>query len=92
MLKPMELPTVAEIDAASEFLRALAREHGLSNLRHGSEPGQIVVDVDPGRGYFDVVRFIDDVEDQLGFRSYVVVASAPAARPGRPIGSDTHVA
>lgn len=89
----MRRPTIEELDAASDMLVAVAREHGLTDVRHGREPGQLVVGAEPGRGYFDVVRFAAEVEGQLGFRPEVLAASAPAVEPGRPIGRpDTHAA
>jgi len=80
------------LDAAHELLERLAGEHGLSQLRHGDEFGEIVAVVAAGRGYFDVVAFEDAFEGRLGWRPDVVSAAAPGARPGRPVGATSHVA
>ena len=40
---------------STDLLGRLAHYHGLSNLRHGSEPGELVADVGGDRTYFDVV-------------------------------------
>lgn len=89
MIRPEE----RQLDAAQELLSRFAHERGLSNLRHGDGPGQVVVDVDAGRTYFDVVAFEDDVEGRMGWRPDAVPSGAPAARPGRPVGApETHAA
>jgi len=90
---PMTRPEPRELDAASDLLSRLAREHGLANLRHGADPGEIVADVDADRGYFAVVAFEDAVEGRLGWRPDVVPSDALGARPSGPIGAgDTHAA
>ena len=89
----MQRATIEQIDAASEMLATLAAEHGLSNVRHGDEAGQVVVDVAGDRDYLDVVAFMDDIEGRIGLRPDVLPSGAPAARPGRPVGSEqTHAA
>jgi hypothetical protein len=82
----MRRPTADELDTANEMLVAVAREHGLANLRHGEQPGELVVDVDDRRDYFDVA-FMDDVEGRVGFRPDVLSSGAPAACSGRSVGS-----
>jgi hypothetical protein len=44
-----------EVDAAAELLEQLVREHGLSDLRHGTAPGEVVADVEPDASLFDLV-------------------------------------
>ena len=85
-------PEPAQLDAAHELLARLAGEHGLSQLRHGDEFGEIVAVVADGRTYFDVVAFEDAVEGRLGWRPDVVSAAAPGARPGRAVGATSNVA
>jgi hypothetical protein len=80
-------PETADLDGASDLLARLAATHGLTNLRHGSESGEIVADVDQGRSYFDVVAFEVEVEGRLGWRPDVVPSGAPGARPGQPVGA-----
>ena len=89
----MTRPTAHDLDAASVLLNRLAREHGLSNLRHGADPGEIVADLEGERSYFAVIAFEDAVEGRVGWRPDAVPAGAPGARPGRLVGADgTHVA
>lgn len=86
-------PETNELDAAHELLAHFADKHGLVNLRHGDGLGQVIADVAAGRTYFDVVAFELDVEGRMGWRPDVVPSGAPAAKPGRPIGSaDTSAA
>jgi hypothetical protein len=82
----------SEIDAAQQLLERLASGHGLSNLRHGDEVGEIVADVQEGRSYFDVVAFEEEVEGRLGWRPNVVSSAAPGARPDRRVGAASNVA
>lgn len=89
----MVRPDEHELDAAHQLLSRFASEHGLSDLRHGERPGEVIARVDAGRTYFDVVAFEDDVEGRLGWRPDVVPSGAPDARPGRPIRAvGTHAA
>lgn len=88
----MVKPTEHELDAAHELLGRLASEHGLLNLRHGDEFGEVVADVSEGRSYFDVVAFEEAVEGRLGWRPNVVSSGAPGARPGRPVRAASNVA
>jgi len=83
----MVRPQPEQLDAAQSLLERLAGEHGLSQLRHGDEFGEVVAVVADGRTYFDVVAFEDAVEGRLGWRPEVVSAAAPGARPGRAIGA-----
>lgn len=88
-----ERPEAREMDAAHQLLAHFAAKHGLSNLRHGDGPGEVIVDVEEGRTYFDVVSFEDDVGGTFGWRPDVVPSGAPDANPGRPIGAaDTNAA
>ena len=88
-----ERPEAREMDAAHQLLVHLAAKHGLSNLRHGHVPGEVIVEVDAGRSYFDVVSFENDVQGTVGWRPDVVPSGAPDAKPGRPIGTaDTSAA
>jgi len=82
-------PEPAQVDAARALLERLAAVHGLSQLRHGDEFGEIVAVVAAGRTYFDVVAFEDAVEGRLGWRPDVVSAAAPGACPGRAVGATT---
>jgi hypothetical protein len=89
----MARPSARDLDAASVLLSRLAREHGLSNLRHGADPGEIVAELEDERSYFAVIAFEDAVEGHLGWRPDVVPAGAPGARPGRRGGAGgAHVA
>jgi hypothetical protein len=89
----MTRPEPRELDAASDLLSRLAREHGLASLRHGADPGEIIADVDADRGYFAVVAFEDAVEGRLGWRPDVVPSGARGACPAGQIGAgDTHTA
>jgi hypothetical protein len=89
----MTRPEPSELDAASDLLSRLAREHGLASLRHGADPGEIIADVDADRGYFAVVAFEDAVEGRLGWRPDVVPSGALGAHPAGQIGAgDTHTA
>jgi hypothetical protein len=88
----MTRPEAAQLDAAHELLERLAAEHGLANLRHGDEFGEVVADVADGRSYFDVVAFEEAVEGRLGWRPNVVSSASPGARPGRPVGAASNVA
>jgi hypothetical protein len=56
----MRRPELEELDLAADLLWRLTDEHGLSSLRLGSEPGELVADVAVDRTYFDVVAFEDD--------------------------------
>jgi len=85
----MVRPEPAQVDAARALLERLAAVHGLSQLRHGDEFGEIVAVVAEGRTYFDVVAFEDAVEGRVGWRPDVVSAAAPGARPGRAVGATT---
>lgn len=85
-------PEGEELDLAADLLGRLADEHGLSRLRHGSEPGELVADVGAERTYFDVVAFEDDVEARLGWRPAVVSSGAPGARPGSTLERQHHAA
>lgn len=88
----MTRPAQKELDAAHELLERLAAEHGLRNLRHGDEFGEVVAEVEEGRSYFDVVAFEEAVEGRLGWRPDVVPAGTPGARPGRPVRAASNVA
>ena len=88
----MRRPEPEELDLATGLLGRLAHDHGLSNLRHGSEPGELVADVGGDRTYFDVVAFEDDVEARLGWRPAVVPSGAAGARPGSKLERRTHAA
>lgn len=88
----MTRPDPTQLDTAAELLQRLAAEHGLSNLRHGDEFGEVIADVADGRSYFDVVTFEDAVEGRLGWRPNVVPSAASGARPGRPVGAASNVA
>ncbi len=88
----MRRPEPEELDLAADLLWRLADEHGLSGLRLGSEPGELVADVGVERTYFDVVGFEDDVEARLGWRPAVVPSGAPGARPGSSLERRTHAA
>jgi hypothetical protein len=88
----MTRPEQSAIDAAHQLLERLATGHGLCNLRHGDEVGEVVADVQESRSYFDVVAFEEDVEGRLGWRPNVVSSAAPGARPGRRIGAASNVA
>lgn len=88
----MTMPDATQLDAAAELLHRLAAEHGLSNLRHGDEFGEIVAEVADGRSYFDVVSFENAVEGRVGWRPNVVPSAASGARPGRPVGAASNVA
>lgn len=89
----LERPEAREVDAAHQLLAHFAVKHGLSNLRHGDGPGEVIVDVDVDRTYFDVVSFEDDVQGSVGWRPDVVPSGAPDAKPGRPVGTaDTNAA
>ena len=72
-------------------MERIAADHGLSNLRHGDEFGEVVADVADARSYFDVIAFEEAVEGRLGWRPNVVSAAAPGARPGRPVGAASNV-
>lgn len=85
-------PEPAELEAAAELLRRLAAEHGLSDLRLGAVPGQLVAAVAEDRTYFDVVAFQDEAESWLGWRPILVPASAPGARPGPTLGGHASAA
>lgn len=85
-------PELEDLDVAADLLWRLADEHGLSGLRFGSEPGEVVVDVGSDRTYFDVVAFEDDVEARLGWRPAVVSSGAPGARPGSRLERRIHAA
>lgn len=86
-------PSADELDAAAELLAQLAPTYGLSELRHGNEPGEVVATLADGRTYFDVVEYESAVEAHMGWRPDVTVTGAPGARPGRKIGSSaTHAA
>ena len=87
----MRRPETVQLDAAHELLERLAAVHGLSQLRHGDEFGEVVADVADGRSYFDVVAFEEAVEGRLGWRPNVVSSAAPGARPGRPVGAASNV-
>lgn len=66
-------------------LEALAAQHGLSNLRLGPAPGEIVVTVGRGRDGFDMADF--EIEAENVVRALVTVTSdrAPGAHSrGRP--------
>ena len=82
-----ERPEAREMDAAHQLLAHFAAKHGLTNLRHGDGPGEVIVDVEAGRTYFDVVSFEDDIQGTVGWRPDVVPSGAPDAKPGRPIGT-----
>lgn len=75
-------PDVEDLLGAAGLLGKLAASHGLSNLRLGDEPGEVVVDVAAERTYFDIVAFEDEVEARLGWRPTVTSSGAPGARPG----------
>lgn len=88
----MTRPRATQLDAAAELLARLALAHGLANLHHGDEFGEVVADVADGRSYFDVVAFEDAVEGRLGWRPNIVPSTASGARPGRPVGAARNVA
>jgi hypothetical protein len=88
----MMRPDRGQLDAAAELLSRLATEHGLSNLRHGDEFGEIVADVESDRTYFDIVAFEEAVEGRLGWRPDVVPSSASGAQPDRQVGAASNVA
>ncbi|MGH9071628.1 MAG: hypothetical protein ACRDX8_10800 [Acidimicrobiales bacterium] len=85
-------PEPGVLEAAAELLWRLAAEHGLSDLRLGAVPGQLVAAVAEDRTYFDIVAFQDEAESWLGWRPVLVPASAPGARPGAPLGGDVSAA
>ncbi|MGH9064934.1 MAG: hypothetical protein ACRD0L_13360 [Acidimicrobiales bacterium] len=85
-------PKRGELEAAADLLWRLAAEHGLSDLRLGESPGQLVAAVAEDRTYFNIVAFQDEVESWLGWRPMLVPASAPGARPGRPLGGHASAA
>lgn len=76
------------LDRFAPVLVDLAGRHGLSNLRHGG-PGTVVVDVAPGRSYFDLAEFEYEAEAVLDYDLFVVSSGAPAAGriTGEPLGT-----
>ena len=82
----MTRPSRKQIDAAAEMLAEVGAMRGLSNLRHGDLPGELIADVEEDRDYFDIVGFMDDVEGRVGFRPDVIPSEAPGADPRGPIG------
>jgi predicted nucleotidyltransferase len=73
---PYRRVTLAEIRAHKDAIAKLGRKYGVSNIRvFGSvargEADQdsdldLLIDVAPGHGYFDMAAFALDVEDILG--------------------------
>ena len=88
MLIVVEGPSASEFRAASSLLLKLAREHGLTDLRYGKDPGTLIASLEPGRTYFDVVRFERSIDGRLGWSPEVIVADAADARPGAPVRAD----
>lgn len=88
MIVLVERPSASELRAAASLLLKLAREHGLSELHYGEDPGTLVASLDRGRTYFDVVRFEQAIDGRLGWAPDVVLSDAPEARPGPPVRAD----
>lgn len=68
--------TLAEVRARKDSLMEIGRRYGISNVRvfgsvargeatQGSDL-DLLIDVEPGHGYFDMTAFALDVEDLLG--------------------------
>ena len=64
--------------AATPVCWKLAAQHGLSELRLGPAPGEIVVTVGRGRDGFDMADF--EIEAENVVRALVTVTSDRAAR------------
>lgn len=79
---PFRRVTLAEVRARKDSLAEIGRRYGVSNVRvFGSvargEASQdsdldLLIDVAPGHGYFDMAAFALDVEDLLGVFTQVV--------------------
>ncbi|MGH9063005.1 MAG: hypothetical protein ACRD0L_03360 [Acidimicrobiales bacterium] len=60
-----------ELRSASDQIKRLATRHGLLHVR-ATPSGVLVVDVEAGRSYVDLVRFEAEIEDLLERRVEVV--------------------
>jgi len=77
---------------AAELVEALARQHGLSEVRLGQHSGELVVTVADDRDYFDLVRFELELENLLRARMRLVSSGAPGARTRGPLRQDNAAA
>lgn len=86
---PKRAVRLAELHAHRQQIQAIADRYGVSNVRvFGSVARDtatadsdldLLVDVQPGRGYFDLAGFAIDVEDLLGV--FTQVATPNGLKP-----------
>jgi predicted nucleotidyltransferase len=86
---PTRAVRLAELRSHAEQIRAIASRYGIDNVRvFGSVARDtatadsdldLLVDVEPGRGYFDLAGFALDVEDLLGV--FTQVATPNGLKP-----------
>lgn len=74
--------TRAQISARAQALITLAPTYGLSQLRYGSDHGELVADVEPSRTYYDVARFESDAAALVGAAIRLIPATAPTVHAG----------
>jgi predicted nucleotidyltransferase len=82
--------TVAELRTRSAELQRIGERYGISNIRvfgsvargeaGGDSDLDLLVDVDSGRGYFDMAGFALDVEQLLGVYTEVATVAGLKAR------------
>lgn len=87
---PRRRVTVAELRAHREELARIGARYGISNIRvfgsvaRGEADGRsdldLLVEVAPGHGYFDMAGFALDVEDLLGVFTEVSTVNGLKAR------------
>ena len=66
---------------AAGLLAELAARHGVTSLRLGADPAELVVTLEQGRTYFDLAGFEAEAETRLRHRLSVTSAGAPGAQP-----------
>jgi predicted nucleotidyltransferase len=87
---PTRAIRLAELQSHAEQIRAIADRYGVSNVRvfgsvaRGTATADsdldLLVDVQPGRGYFDLAGFALDIEDLLGVFTQVATPNGLSSR------------
>ncbi|MHB1785185.1 MAG: hypothetical protein ACYCS7_03415 [Acidimicrobiales bacterium] len=63
------------------LLAELAGRHGVSAVQLGTDPAELVITLEDGRTYFDLVEFEAEAEALLHHRVSATSAGAPGAHP-----------
>jgi hypothetical protein len=79
----MELPSADDrlLREAAGLLAELAPRHGITAVKLGADPAELVVTLEKGRTYFDLAEFEAEAETLLRHRVSVTSSGAPGAHP-----------